>query len=233
MASCAGVFPVPSDLGSICRDFLKTPTACNRGKDCKFVHLEWIKSSSPDGAPFCIMDIFGKCDRGIRCNFFHIHLGKTPSVSPSSLAPDGRQYCIDFKRGMCKKGHGCRFYHSTRQRVKVSPPPGLSWPTSRIPSVNPWTQKPDFRVANIRSFLGTREMDSTDEVFVGKNLYKVPIQAPPKPVTSTSIDDDAEEMLREPFTLFKKDPFILWKMVDGSDAACRTLRVSPAALSEA
>ncbi len=229
-------FPLPSNLDTICRDFLKTPTACSRGDDCKFVHLHWIKEPSPDGAPFCIKDIFSKCERGHRCNFFHIRMGKTPSVSPSSLAPDGRQYCIDFRRGMCTKGNKCRFNHGVSKkqhqrrnnqsppRVKLVPSP-KSWPKTHVPSENPWAQ--DFRVANIRTFLESKEMNSTDDVFEGKNHYKKPI----KPRREQETDgDEVEELLREPFSLFNVDPFTpLRKEVESVGAFQRnqSLKISP------
>lgn len=256
-------FPVPSDSTCICRDYLKTPSVCARGTRCKFVHLEWTKKPSPDGAPFCIKDIFGKCDRGHKCNFFHVRMGKTPSVDPSSLAPDGRQYCIDYKRGICSKGDKCRFNHNLpMSRKRTSPsswrscshegscregsyggcekekrraivpaqakvtPPGLTlrtWPKTRIPASNPWSR--DFRVANIRTFLESKEMDETkDEVFEGTNCYKKPIK-PPKVMTSE--DQEVEELLREPFSLFAKDPFILWRMEVESASESQKSRVAP------
>ena len=343
-------FSLPSDLNTICRDFLKTPQTCNRGHSCKFVHLNWIKRPSPDGAPFCINDIFGKCDRGLRCNFFHIRIDKTPSMDPLSLASDGRQHCIDFNRGRCKKGDRCRFHHA---RVEKFASLSYAWPPLAVPQINPWTNKVatgkvttgkvatgkvtagkvttgkvttgkargvsryasslwdiaegisddgdrsgmegddsddltcarafertravqtaglrheadellsrlhnhqistveyntaaefllrthkvppattrkvrDFRVVNLQSFLRSSQMDN-DEVFTGKNSYLTPIRTP---IDKEIVDKDVENKLREPFSLFKHDPFILWRMVDGSVGALpprQALQFSPVAI---
>ena len=66
-------------------------------------------------------------------------------------------------------------------------------------------------------------MDGADKVFKGKNLYTVPIHPPSSKST----------VLHEPFTLFEKDPFILWRKADESGDANRTVQTSPVARSEA
>lgn len=225
-------FHVPSDTKLICRDYLKTPSVCDRGDACKFVHLEWTKHPSPDGAPFCIRDILGECcDRGSRCNFFHISIYKTPSVSPHQLAPDGRQYCIDHKRGTCDKGSSCRFYHTPAMQPSKTAQSKFCR-DARIPKENPWSKRPtiqpDFRVSNIQSFLsintkGMSEKDTAltdialtdergidvtkDSIFRGKNTYKKPI--------SKEEDKEIDELLKEPFSLFANDPFMTWRMGGG------------------
>ncbi len=63
-----------------------------------------------------------------------------------------------------------------------------------------------------------------DEKFKGTNMCKVPIRRPvQKP------DPEVEELLREPFSLFSNDPFILWRREVGSGDVSRTPMVSPVA----